>query len=149
MSDRLFLGLDNSLGFLNLVLGTEDRLIEERHSQEERLSSEMLPVRVSRLLAGPRGRGRGPLCPRRDARPRFFHRRQGRSGFLQGPRRRSRHPSFRHPYPRRPRLTLRLHGRLLPLPAHRREKGRGVFCPLPGLERRSHPGRRNPRLETR
>ena len=51
MSDRLFLGLDNSMSFLNLVLGTEDRLIEERHSQEERHSSEVLPVRVSRLLA--------------------------------------------------------------------------------------------------
>ena len=50
MSDRLFLGLDNSMGFLNLVLGTEDGLIEERHSQEERHSSEVLPVRVSRLL---------------------------------------------------------------------------------------------------
>jgi tRNA threonylcarbamoyladenosine biosynthesis protein TsaB len=51
MSDRLFLGLDNSLDFLNLVLGTEDRLIEERHSREERHSSEVLPARVSQLLA--------------------------------------------------------------------------------------------------
>ena len=51
MSDRLFLGLDNSMDFLNLVLGTEDRLIEERHSGEERHSSEVLPVRVFQLLA--------------------------------------------------------------------------------------------------
>jgi tRNA threonylcarbamoyladenosine biosynthesis protein TsaB len=51
MSDRLFLGLDNSMDFLNLVLGTEDRLIEERHSGGERHSSEVLPVRVFQLLA--------------------------------------------------------------------------------------------------
>jgi tRNA threonylcarbamoyladenosine biosynthesis protein TsaB len=51
MSDRLILGLDNSMDFLNLVLGTEDRLIEERHSSADRHSSEVLPVRVSRLLA--------------------------------------------------------------------------------------------------
>src|SRR5208283_174671 len=51
MSDRLFLGLDNSMDFLNLVLGTEDRLMEERHSRAERHSSEVLPVMVSQLLA--------------------------------------------------------------------------------------------------
>ena len=51
MSDRLFLGLDNSMDFLNLVLGAEDRLIEERHSREERHSSEVLPVKVSQMLA--------------------------------------------------------------------------------------------------
>jgi tRNA threonylcarbamoyladenosine biosynthesis protein TsaB len=51
MSDRLFLGLDNSMDFLNLVLGTEDRLMEERHTRAERHSSEVLPLRVSQLLA--------------------------------------------------------------------------------------------------
>jgi tRNA threonylcarbamoyladenosine biosynthesis protein TsaB len=51
MSDRLLLGLDNSMDFLNLVLGREDRLIEERHTRAERHSSEVLPVHVSRLLA--------------------------------------------------------------------------------------------------
>ncbi len=51
MSDRLFLGLDNSMDFLNLVLGTEDGLMEERHSKAGRHSSEVLPLRVSRLLA--------------------------------------------------------------------------------------------------
>ncbi len=51
MSGRLILGLDNSMDFLNLVLGTEDRLIEERHSSADRHSSEVLPARVSRLLA--------------------------------------------------------------------------------------------------
>ncbi len=51
MSDRLILGLDNSTDFLNLVLGTEERLIEERHSSAERHSSEVLPLRVARLLA--------------------------------------------------------------------------------------------------
>lgn len=51
MSDRLLLGLDNSLDFLNLALGKEDRLIEERHMRTERHSSEVLPVHVSQLLA--------------------------------------------------------------------------------------------------
>jgi tRNA threonylcarbamoyladenosine biosynthesis protein TsaB len=51
MSNRLILGLDNSMDFLNLVLGREDRLIEERHGRMERHSSETLPARVSSLLA--------------------------------------------------------------------------------------------------
>jgi tRNA threonylcarbamoyladenosine biosynthesis protein TsaB len=51
MSNRLILGLDNSMDFLNLVLGREGRLIEERHARMERHSSEALPARVSSLLA--------------------------------------------------------------------------------------------------
>ncbi len=51
MSDRIFLGLDNSMDFLNIALGTEDRLVEERHMRMERHSSEVLPVRVAQLLA--------------------------------------------------------------------------------------------------
>jgi len=51
MSDRLILGLDNSMDFLNLVLGTEDRLIEERHSKIGRHPSEVLPGMVGSLLA--------------------------------------------------------------------------------------------------
>ncbi|MGD0229128.1 MAG: tRNA (adenosine(37)-N6)-threonylcarbamoyltransferase complex dimerization subunit type 1 TsaB [Syntrophorhabdales bacterium] len=51
MADRLLFGLDNSMDFLNLVLGTDDLLIEERHSRAERHSSEVLPVKVSRMLA--------------------------------------------------------------------------------------------------
>jgi tRNA threonylcarbamoyladenosine biosynthesis protein TsaB len=39
------------MDFLNLALGAEGRLIEERHCSAERHSSEALPVRVSRLLA--------------------------------------------------------------------------------------------------
>ena len=50
MSDRLVLGLDNSLDFLNLALGEEGRLIEERHSRQDRHPSEVLAKRVQELL---------------------------------------------------------------------------------------------------
>lgn len=51
MSDRLILGLDNSMDFLNVALGIEGRLVEERHSRMERHSSETLPGRIFSLLA--------------------------------------------------------------------------------------------------
>jgi tRNA threonylcarbamoyladenosine biosynthesis protein TsaB len=50
MPDDLVLALDNSLDFLNIALGREGELIEERHAHMDRLSSEVLPVRVSRML---------------------------------------------------------------------------------------------------
>jgi len=50
MSGRLVLALDNSLDFLNVALGEDGRLIEERHARTDRLSSEVLPVRVASLL---------------------------------------------------------------------------------------------------
>ena len=50
MSDRLILGLDNSLDFLNLALGEEGQVIEERHSRQDRHPSEVLAVRVRELL---------------------------------------------------------------------------------------------------
>ena len=50
MSGRLVLALDNSLDFLNVALGEDGRLIEERHARTDRLSSEVLPLRVAGLL---------------------------------------------------------------------------------------------------
>ncbi len=50
MANSLILGIDNSMDFLNLVLGTEEKLIEERHARAEHHSSQVLPVRVSQLL---------------------------------------------------------------------------------------------------
>lgn len=50
MSGRLVLALDNSLDFLNVALGEESRLIEERHARTDRLSSEVLPLKVAGLL---------------------------------------------------------------------------------------------------
>ncbi len=47
----MLLGIDNSLGFLNLALGIDERLLEERHGVFERPTSEILPVRVKQLLA--------------------------------------------------------------------------------------------------
>jgi tRNA threonylcarbamoyladenosine biosynthesis protein TsaB len=46
----LVLALDNSLDFLNLALGRDGRLIEERRMQAESRLSELFPVRISRLL---------------------------------------------------------------------------------------------------
>ncbi|OPY63360.1 MAG: tRNA threonylcarbamoyladenosine biosynthesis protein TsaB [Syntrophorhabdaceae bacterium PtaU1.Bin034] len=51
MQDKLVLGLDNSLDFLNLVLARNDQLIEERHAKAEQHSSQVLPDKVSQLLA--------------------------------------------------------------------------------------------------
>ena len=50
MSGRLVLALDNSLDFLNVALGEDGRLIEERQARTDRLSSEVLPLRVAGLL---------------------------------------------------------------------------------------------------
>jgi tRNA threonylcarbamoyladenosine biosynthesis protein TsaB len=50
MANSLILGIDNSMDFLNLVLGTDEKLIEERHARAQHHSSQVLPVRVSELL---------------------------------------------------------------------------------------------------
>ncbi len=50
MANSLVLGIDNSMDFLNLVLGTDEQVIEERHARAEHHSSQILPVRVSQLL---------------------------------------------------------------------------------------------------
>jgi tRNA threonylcarbamoyladenosine biosynthesis protein TsaB len=50
MADRLLLGLDNSMDFLNLALAEGGRLVEERHTRMEHHSSGVLPVRVASLL---------------------------------------------------------------------------------------------------
>lgn len=52
MENRLVLGIDNSMDFLSIALSIEDRLIEERHIWGKRAPSEILPVEVSRMLAG-------------------------------------------------------------------------------------------------
>lgn len=49
-SSPLVLGLDNSLDFLNLVLGDNEGLIEERHIKTGRHSSEIVGVKISQFL---------------------------------------------------------------------------------------------------
>jgi tRNA threonylcarbamoyladenosine biosynthesis protein TsaB len=49
MSNRL-LALDNSLDFLNIALGENGELIEERHAKAANRSSEVLALRVSGLI---------------------------------------------------------------------------------------------------
>lgn len=49
-SSELLLAIDNSIDFLNLAIAADGRLVEERHSQPTRQSSEILPVKVSALL---------------------------------------------------------------------------------------------------
>jgi tRNA threonylcarbamoyladenosine biosynthesis protein TsaB len=48
---RVILAIDNSLGFLNLALGIDEELLEERHAVFEKQTSELLPVRVRQLIA--------------------------------------------------------------------------------------------------
>jgi tRNA threonylcarbamoyladenosine biosynthesis protein TsaB len=50
MANSLILGIDNSMDFLNLVLGTDENVIEERHARAQHHSSQVLPVRVAELL---------------------------------------------------------------------------------------------------
>ena len=132
MSDRLILGLDNSMDFLNLALGTEDRLIEERHSSAERHSSEMLPVRVSRLLAdhGVSAADLSALVVTLG--PGSFTGVRVALAFCKGLVAGLAIPLFGIPTPDVLALTLRLHGRLLPLPAYRREERARSFLPFTG-----------------
>jgi tRNA threonylcarbamoyladenosine biosynthesis protein TsaB len=50
-TSRLVLALDNSLDFLNIALARDGRLLEERRVRAESHSSDVLPLRVSHLLA--------------------------------------------------------------------------------------------------
>jgi len=50
-SSELVLAIDNSIDFLNLGLALDGRLLEERHARPSRPSSEILPLKVSALLA--------------------------------------------------------------------------------------------------
>ncbi len=49
-SDRLVLAIDNSLDFLNLVLARQGSLLEERRSRAKGHSSEVLSVKIGRML---------------------------------------------------------------------------------------------------
>ena len=51
MASSLALALDNSLNFLTMALAVDGRLIEEREMLSSAHSSEILPVRVSSMLA--------------------------------------------------------------------------------------------------
>jgi tRNA threonylcarbamoyladenosine biosynthesis protein TsaB len=51
VAGKVFLAIDNSLGFLNLVLGIDEKLLEERHAIFEKQTSELLSVRVRQLAA--------------------------------------------------------------------------------------------------
>ncbi len=51
VAGKVFLAIDNSLGFLNLALGIDEKLLEERHAIFEKQTSELLSVRVRQLAA--------------------------------------------------------------------------------------------------
>ena len=48
---NLSLAIDNSLGFLNLALASDGKLLEERHGTFENPTSELLPAKVRQLIA--------------------------------------------------------------------------------------------------
>ena len=48
---KLLLAIDNSLGFLNLALAIDGKLLEERHGTFEKPTSELLSVMVRQLVA--------------------------------------------------------------------------------------------------
>jgi tRNA threonylcarbamoyladenosine biosynthesis protein TsaB len=50
VAGKLHFGIDNSLDFLNLALGTDGKFIEERHGRFEKPTSELLSVRVRQLI---------------------------------------------------------------------------------------------------
>lgn len=50
VAGKLQLGIDNSLDFLNLALGTDGNLLEERHGRFEKPTSEILSVKVRQLV---------------------------------------------------------------------------------------------------
>ena len=131
MSDRLILGLDNSMDFINVVLGIEGRLVEERHSRMERHSSETLPGRIFSLLADHGFAAADLSMLLRYAGARLVHGCKGGPRFRQGAVARAQSSAFRRADPRRPGPSLRVYGRLLPVSPHRRQKGRGLLRPLP------------------
>jgi tRNA threonylcarbamoyladenosine biosynthesis protein TsaB len=51
VENRLVLGLDNSIDFLNLALSLEDRLIEERRIRNTRAPSEIIALEVREMLS--------------------------------------------------------------------------------------------------
>lgn len=51
MENRVILGIDNSLDFLNIAISAGDKLIEERHISNKRVPSGIMPVEVSHLLS--------------------------------------------------------------------------------------------------
>jgi tRNA threonylcarbamoyladenosine biosynthesis protein TsaB len=51
VAGKVCLAIDNSLGFLNLALGIDEKLLEERHAVFEKQTSELLSVRVRQLAA--------------------------------------------------------------------------------------------------
>jgi len=52
VADRLILGLDNSLDFLNIALSREEELLEERHIRPLKSPSETITDEVTNILAG-------------------------------------------------------------------------------------------------
>ena len=51
MENRVILGIDNSLDFLNIAISAGDKLIEERSIGNKRVPSGIIPVEVSHLLS--------------------------------------------------------------------------------------------------
>jgi tRNA threonylcarbamoyladenosine biosynthesis protein TsaB len=51
MGNRVILGIDNSLDFLNIAISAENKLIEERNIGNKRVPSGIIPVEVSHLLS--------------------------------------------------------------------------------------------------
>lgn len=51
MAGKVLLAIDNSLDHLNLALGRDGKLLEERHAKFEKPSSELLSVRCRQLIA--------------------------------------------------------------------------------------------------
>jgi tRNA threonylcarbamoyladenosine biosynthesis protein TsaB len=51
VAGKVLLAIDNSLGFLNLALGIDEKFLEERHAIFEKPTSELLSVMVKQLIA--------------------------------------------------------------------------------------------------
>ena len=51
MENRVILGVDNSLDFLNIAISVGNKLIEERNIGNKRVPSGIIPVEVSHLLS--------------------------------------------------------------------------------------------------
>jgi tRNA threonylcarbamoyladenosine biosynthesis protein TsaB len=51
VAGKLLLAIDNSLGFLNLALGIDEKFMEERHAIFEKATSELLSMEVRQLIA--------------------------------------------------------------------------------------------------
>ncbi len=49
--NTILLAIDNSLGFLNLALAIDGQFLEERHGTFEKPTSELLSIKVKRLIA--------------------------------------------------------------------------------------------------